>query len=193
MANKESRIITEEEYIELITAIRDGIGKCRANPRVALMLQIEATTLLRISDILNLKLSSFAKAGSAYHLDIIEQKTQKPRRYEVPEAVVNALRDYALEKGLGKNDPLFPVTERAVNKHLQAVCEALTTPEHSYAGIGTHSFRKFGATKIYTESGYNTELVSRCLQHSSVAITRRYICLTENEVNAALLANNCMI
>ena len=55
-------------------------------------------------------------------------------------------------------------------KQLTIVCDHL-----GYEGISTHSFRKWYATEIYKNSGYDIALVQRLLQHSSAATTQRYI------------------
>ena len=52
--------------------------------------------------------------------------------------------------------------------------------------IGTHSFRKFFATEIYKNNDYNIVLVQQLLQHSSVAITQRYIGISSEMQERAL-------
>ena len=52
--------------------------------------------------------------------------------------------------------------------------------------IGTHSFRKYFATEIYKDNDYNIVLVQQLLQHSSVAITQRYIGITSKIQEDAL-------
>ncbi|MFQ9509480.1 MAG: tyrosine-type recombinase/integrase [Lachnospiraceae bacterium] len=52
--------------------------------------------------------------------------------------------------------------------------------------IGTHSFRKFYATDIYVENNYNIVLVQHLLQHSSSAITQRYIGIQQKEIEDAI-------
>lgn len=56
----------------------------------------------------------------------------------------------------------------------------------SRSSIGTHSFRKMFATKCYEASGNDIELVRRLLQHSSVAVTRRYIGISDEKVESVL-------
>ena len=75
--------------------------------------------------------------------------------------------------------PLF--TERQIQKHLKLVCDFL-----GYQGISTHSFRKFFATEIYKANGYNVALVQKLLQHSSTAVTQRYIGIQQKELEAAI-------
>lgn len=53
-------------------------------------------------------------------------------------------------------------------------------------GVSTHSFRKFYATEIYRNSGYNIALVQQLLQHSSAAVTQRYIGIQQKEVEQAI-------
>jgi len=55
-----------------------------------------------------------------------------------------------------------------------------------YENIGTHSFRKFFATEIYLNNDYNIILVQQLLQHSSVAVTQKYIGITSEMQEKAL-------
>jgi Site-specific recombinase XerD len=66
-------------------------------------------------------------------------------------------------------------------KQLTIVCEYL-----SYEGISTHSFRKWYATEIYKNSGFDIALVQRLLQHSSAAVTQRYIGIEPQRIEKAI-------
>ena len=68
-----------------------------------------------------------------------------------------------------------------VQKQLAAVCDYL-----GYNGIGTHSFRKWYATEIYKNNDYDIALVQRLLQHSSSAITQRYIGIEPQRIEKAI-------
>lgn len=68
-----------------------------------------------------------------------------------------------------------------MQNHLQLVCNYL-----GIENVSTHSFRKFFATSIYMENGYNLELVRVLLQHSSAEITQRYIGIQSKQVEDAL-------
>ncbi|MGN1158140.1 MAG: tyrosine-type recombinase/integrase, partial [Agathobacter sp.] len=76
---------------------------------------------------------------------------------------------------------IFPLTERAIQKQLKLVCDYL-----EIEGVSTHSFRKYYATEIYRNSGYNIALVQQLLQHSSAAVTQRYIGIQQKEVEQAI-------
>ena len=74
------------------------------------------------------------------------------------------------------------MTERAIQKQLKIVCDYL-----GFEGISTHSFRKWYATEIYKNSGYDIALVQRLLQHSSAATTQRYIGMEPQRIEKAIL------
>ena len=61
------------------------------------------------------------------------------------------------------------------------VCDYL-----DYEGISTHSFRKWYATEIYKNNGYDIALVQRLLQHSSASTTQRYIGVETQRIEAAI-------
>ena len=111
----------------------------------------------------------------------MEQKTGKERVFTVPFIIQQYLENYALRNGIGRTELLFPITERAVQKQLHLVCDYL-----GYERISTHSFRKWYATEIYRNSGYDVALVQRLLQHSSSAITQRYIGIEPRRIEQAI-------
>jgi site-specific recombinase XerD len=75
-----------------------------------------------------------------------------------------------------------------VQKQLKIVCDYL-----GIEGISTHSFRKYFATQIYLNSNYNIELVRQLLQHSTTAITQKYIGIGPAELEKALNEHNCLM
>ena len=179
--------LTTEQYQEIIQTIREGCGSLRANPRIAAALTAEANLGMRIGDVLRLRLSDIVRDGKRRRLNIVEEKTGKRRTFTVPEEVYSFLKEYAERNKIPEDGVLFPVTARAVQKHLKAVCASL-----GYENISTHSFRKWYATDIYEHSGHDIVLVQQLLQHSSPMITRRYIGISDEKVEAAI-ANHVYI
>lgn len=179
--NKRTVALTTEQYKEIISALRKGFTGCRPNDTVATALMLEANLGLRISDILRLKLQDIVRDGERYRLSIVEQKTGKARGFTVPLALYQFIRCYCLDHAIPPDHRIFPLTERTVQRHLQQVCDYL-----GYTGISTHSFRKYYATEIYKNSGYNIALVQQLLQHSSTAVTQRYIGIQQQEVERAI-------
>jgi len=173
--------LTAEQYKEIVNTMRVGFSGCRPNRRIATALILEANLGLRISDILKLRLDDIVKDGDRYRLDITEQKTGKKRTFTVLDEVYNYIKIYCLEKGIKPHERIFPITERAVQRHLKIVCDLL-----EYKQISTHSFRKFFATNIYVNNDYDIVLVQRLLQHSTPAVTQKYIGLQQKAIENAL-------
>ena len=88
--------------------------------------------------------------------------------------------EYALENKLDKDDKLFKIGVRAVQKQLKIVTEYL-----GLTNISTHSFRKLFATMQYELNENNLELVKELLNHSSIATTQRYIRVSQQAINKA--------
>ena len=178
--NKKTISLTTEMYKEIIQTMRTGFCGFRPNDRVATALVLEGNLGIRISDILKLKPKDILLDGDRYRLEIVEQKTGKRRVFTVPLVIEQYIENYCLKNKIQNNDLIFPITERAVQKQLAIVCDHL-----GYEGIGTHSFRKWYATEIYKKNDYDLALVQRLLQHSSAAVTQRYIGIEPQRIEAA--------
>lgn len=111
----------------------------------------------------------YGRIRAVYRLAITEQKTGKQRVFTVPLVIYQYIENFCLRNGISRNELMFPLTTRAIQKQLALVCDYL-----GYEGISTHSFRKWYATEIYRKNGYDIALVQRLLQHSSAAaVTQR--------------------
>ena len=162
MANMKTRVLTTEQYKEIIQTMREGFTGCRPNNRIATALVLEANLGIRISDIVKLRLCDIVRDGGRYHLEITEQKTGKRRVFTVPDSIYGYIVTYAMDNGIGKDERLFPI-------------------------------RKFFATEIYKNNGYDIALVQQLLQHSSTAVTQRYIGIAPQRIEAALSAHSNLI
>ena len=186
---RETRAITEEEYREIIDVMRSGKpGFFAPNERAAMALVMEANLGIRISDIVKLRMCDIIRDGDRWRLSIVEQKTAKERVFTVPEQVRSFLLDYCYKKGIKDNEPIIPVAPRTVQDALKKVTRFLEMDR-----VGTHSFRKFFATRIYEASGHDTELVREILQHGSLETTQHYLRATSERVDTALSKNIALI
>lgn len=187
MANKTTRAVTEEEFRQIISAVKSGFimengKKVRPNERIAMALTLEANLGMRISDILQLKLKDIVFDGEHYHLKVVEQKTGKKRTFSVPLEIYSFIQKYAIDNGIKPTQRLCELTPRAVQNHLKMVCEYL----HLEGNISSHSFRKFYGTKIFRANGDDILLVKKLLQHASIATSEKYLCLDEAKVEQAI-------
>ena len=78
--NKKTIALTEEQYKNIISTMRAGFvcpdgHIVKPNKKIATALTLEANLGLRISDILQLRLSAIIRDGDRYRLNIVEQKT----------------------------------------------------------------------------------------------------------------------
>ena len=179
--NKKTKALTTEQYKEIIQTMKKGGCGFRGNDRIATALVLEGNLGLRISDILSLRPCDILLDGDRYRLEIIEQKTSKRRVFTVPLVIKQYIDNYCLRYGIKDSERLFPLTTRSVQKQLKMVCDYL-----GYKGISTHSFRKWYASEIYKNSGYDIALVQRLLQHTSAATTQRYIGIEPQRVEQAI-------
>ena len=185
--NKRCLTLTDEQYKESIDLLRSGfmLGQTliKPNVRIATIEVLQATLGLRLGDILKLKMTSFVKDGNRFRLEMVEQKTKKVRRFTIPLEVYSYLQSYAIAHNIGAEAKLFDISERQVQRHLNKVFAKMELPLRQY---GSHSFRRYFATKVYVNNDYNIRLVQTLLQHSSPSITQLYIGISEKAVEEAL-------
>ena len=182
MANKRTSVLTIEQYTALINLIRTGQGrKLHKHPDVAACLMVQANTGMRIGDIINLRLCDIVKDGGKWRLNLTEDKTDKVRIFKVPDCVYDFVYNYANEHNIARDEVVFPISERRLQRVIATACDIL-----GYENISTHSFRKFSASRVYENSGFDIELTRRYLQHSSVAITQRYLATCDKRMDEAI-------
>ena len=178
--------VNQDSYNRIVKTIsagytgKDGIIH-RPAPHIACCLVIQANLGCRIGDILHLSLSSLVSDGDHYRLDIVEQKTGKARRHQVPEAVYSYIRAYCAENGINPERRIFQFSERAIQKALKVATEYLGIPQTS-----THSFRKFAGQQIYKNSGNDVEVVREFYQHSRISTTQTYIVCSSERLTQAI-------
>ncbi len=191
--NKKTIALDKEQYKQIITAIQQGFKTSdgytfKPNNRLATLLVLQANLGLRLSDILHLHICDIVKDAGRYRLDITEQKTGKSRTFTVIPELYNYILQYAVNNGIKSETKLFDITERAVQKQLKIVCDYL-----HLENISTHSFRKFYATEIYKNNDCDIELVRHLLQHSSAAVTQRYIGIQPVKIEQAIQSHLCLL
>ena len=147
--------------------------------------QVGKATLLRVSDVLALRRAEIFKNDGAINKNayIRDKKTNKPNiLYLKP--VKQDLIDYFqwLTKKNIQSEWLFPsiknpnrhITEKQYYKVMAKTGDLLGI---NY--LGTHTMRKTGAYRVYTQTHYNIGLVMSLLNHSSEAMTLKYLGLDQ--------------
>lgn len=139
---------------------------------------------LRISDLLPLRVEQLL---DKQYLEIVEEKTNKPKRFLINSQIQNEIKMYVEALGLEPSDYMF--NSRFKGKHLSRiqcwrVLEA-TAKELGIEGFGTHSLRKtFG----YHHFKRNKDLamLQKIFNHSSQSVTLAYIGLTDEEIDKTI-------
>lgn len=145
--------------VELILA-----GMVRDN---ALVLRVMLRTGLRVSDVLNLKVSQLARC-----FWVTEQKTGKRRAVGLTDDLITQIR-----RNAGDSEWCFPSpydkkkhkTRQAIWADMKRVSKALRLPVNA----ATHSARKVYAVELMHEYGSISE-VQRALNHDNPTVTVLY-------------------
>ena len=157
----------------------------RAGRRNYTIFQVGKATLLRVSDVMTLKKSDvYNPDGSVKNTAFIhDKKTGKANTLYLKPVQQDLLQyhDWLLQENI-ISDWLFPsmahsdrhITEKQFYKVMARVGELL-----SINYLGTHTMRKTGAYRVYTQSNYNIGLVMHLLNHSSEAMTLAYLGLDQ--------------
>ena len=164
----------------------------RAGRRNYTIFQVGKATLLRVSDVLRLKINDiFDEQGNVKpNAYIHDKKTGKPNSlYLKPVAQDLTVYYEWLKKHDLIKEWLFPstqhpemhITEKQYYKIMAKVGNLL---EINY--LGTHTMRKTGAYRVYEQTGHNIALVMKLLNHSSEQMTLAYLGLDQETTESML-------
>ena len=144
-------------------------------------------TGLRISDIIKLKVKDVLNPDRTMktHIDIIEEKTKKKKRFKINNGLVEELRqftkdmdfeEYIFKSRKGTNKPISRVQAyRILNNAGQNV---------GLDEIGTHTLRKTFGYHFYNQTK-DVALLQELFNHSSPSITLRYIGINQDKIDQA--------
>ena len=158
-------------------------------PRNYLLFSMGCNLALRISDLLSLRVKDVidSKGDIKTYLFIKESKTGRPAKIYLNNTVKEALTYYLNKsKGIDPDSYLFK-SERS-NKKLDRVRAwgliQKWTKEVGLEGerYGTHTLRKTWGYQA-RKQGLSIEQISEKLGHKSVTVTRRYIGISQEEIN----------
>lgn len=161
------------------------LNNFKAGRRNYTIFQVGKATLLRVSDVMRLKNSDiFNQDGSIkQNVFIHDKKTGKANMlYLKPVQQDLMLYKSWLQEKQVNSEWLFPsmthperhITEKQFYKIMAKVGDLL-----GIGYLGTHTMRKTGAYRVYTQTNYNIGLVMKLLNHSSEAMTLTYLGLDQ--------------
>ena len=173
--------IRNKENIETVKRILKLNGS-----RDYLLFLIGINSGLRISDILKLKVSD---VKDKKYIEIIEQKTNKFKKFPITNSYKNELQEYVIDKP--NNQWLF-VSQKGINKPLtriqayRIICTACLKAGIT-CKIGTHTLRKTFGYHFYKETK-DVALLQNILNHSAPSVTLRYIGINQDIIDENLQA-----
>lgn len=140
-------------------------------------------TGLRVSDIIKLKVKD-VESGDKFR----EKKTGKITRTHANQKLKRELADYIDFMGLNPDDWLFPST-RGIDQHVTRYQVYKSIHEAGLAcgipNLGSHTMRKtFG--RMWYQQGRPITKLQKLFNHSSQAITLRYIGIEQEELDSEL-------
>jgi integrase len=161
-------------------------------PRDHLLFVIGINTAFRVSDLLELTYRDVMdeKQNLHTHFKLKETKTDKNNKVIMTKGVQKALKAYIKENYNGDLDEYIfksrkgngPIQRKSAWRIIDDAARTIGLKE-----IGAHSLRKTFAYHQY-KAGTDIILLQDMLNHSSPAITLRYIGITQDEKDRAVLA-----
>ncbi|MCL6455013.1 MAG: site-specific integrase [Alicyclobacillus sp.] len=149
---------------------------------------------LRVSDLLNLILGDVAESKSKVkdRISLREEKTGKQKDFPLSDNAKKALQEYLRTREYEPSAPLFP-SRKGGTPLKRAQAWKILNDAARLAGIkeriGTHTLRKTFAYHAY-KSGQDITLIQKLLNHSSPAVTLRYIGITQEQMDDVYLTVN---
>jgi integrase len=174
--------IKEKKKIEEIKQV------LKSNPQSLLLFVFAISSGIRCKDILSIRVGD---VRDAKHIKLVEMKTKKTKKIIINDALKALLVPFIRDM---RDDEFIFQSRQGINKPIsRSQAHRIITKATSKVGlseIGFHGLRKTLAYHIYVQSGFNVGLVMSLLNHSSEKTTLRYLGLTQDFLDEAILKVN---
>ena len=190
--NKTDRVVMPIKNIEDVERCKEFLKNRTENAperykksyaKDLLLFKIAINIGLRVNDLLSITWEDIFKPGTKQFNEYFvpkEQKTKKVRQIFINKSFRAAVKEYLkyvpdskLEGYVFTNRQGNRLSDASVDKMLK-----LLEKELNLKNLSTHSLRKTFAYHLYMQTN-DISLIQEILQHSSVAVTRRYLGLTQ--------------
>lgn len=148
----------------------------------AILIATGSYTGLRISDLSRLQWQDIKPI-----LEVKEKKTGKKRTIHLNEELVQFLAKVKVDLKPQEEDFIYPLSLQYTNRKLKRIA----TDYKLGIQFSTHSFRKTFGRRIWSKNGYTEKsliLLGQIFNHSSVAITKRYLGIRDKEIQDIYLS-----
>lgn len=152
-----------------------------------LMFMVGISSALRISDILKLKVKDIWDGKKPTEFIMLnEKKTGKPKRFPITKNLSKAIMQFMKEYDLEQDDFIFQSRKGDKKAITRSHAAYILSNAADYVGIkepiSTHSMRKSWGYWAY-KSGVSLALIMEALNHSSIANTRKYLGITQEDLD----------
>ena len=179
--------------VEPIRRLEDikAIKKLLANsPRDYLLFTMGINNGLRIGDLLRLKVRDVQGVKPGDTVRVREQKTEKDNVLVINRATHKALQNYLRQKNPAPEEHLFlsqkkngPLTVSYANRLIKSWCKAINLR----GNYGTHTLRKTFGYIQRKHFGVGYDILCKRFNHTSPAVTMRYLGKKAREVSGVLI------
>ena len=159
-------------------------------PRDFLLFTMGINNGLRAGDLLDLKVKQVRHLKEGDRILIKENKTKKNNVLRVNKPVYKALWNYLGKVNPDDEDSLFASRKTNEAIRIQAVNALLkkwTKAINLNGNYGAHTLRKTWGYIQRTKHGVGFEVLAKRYNHSSPAVTMRYVGVTDKEVDDILM------
>lgn len=165
------------------------------NKRNSLLFILGINTALRASDLLSLKYKDIIDIDGEplEYIKLRDTKTNKHNKLPFAKNVIKAIREYVAEDFKGDLEQYVfksrkgenkPITRQAAWQIMKDIGNAVNVSD-----LGIHSLRKTWAYHSF-KAGTDIVIIQDMLNHSSPAVTLRYIGITQDDKDRAILSLN---
>ena len=145
---------------------------------------------LRISDLLKLVVSDVIENNKVKdRIRLREKKTNKFKDFPLSDNAKSAIKEYLKTRNYNPNEPLFLsrknkgfLLRQQAYKIINDVAKSIGIKEK----IETHTLRKTFGYHAYN-NGYDIAIIQKLFNHSTPAVTLRYIGITQDEMDDVYL------
>lgn len=174
--------IRDKKLIELVKMYLKN-----KNLRDYLMFVMGINCNLRIGDLLQLKVSDVWNGRRCKeYIELYEQKTGKFKKIKINENMERAIKEYIKEVTPGNDDYLFLSTRGEGKPISRQQAHHILSQAGDYCGLeeplAPHSLRKTWGYWAW-KNGASLVIIMEALNHSSISITKRYLGITQEDVD----------
>jgi integrase len=165
-------------------------GMLSDRPRDLLLFVMGVNNGLRAGDLLRLKVKDVRHLKEGDCTNLRESKTRKNNILMVNRSVHKALKNYFEKVNPDEEDFLFPSQKSnrpLVIQSVNALMKKWTKAINLKGNYGAHTLRKTFGYIQRTKYGVSWEILADRFNHSTPAVTRRYLGITKDEVSKILL------